>query len=103
MAEHSIDATETPTERHRLYEDALAILTGTLIMSLGIIIYSKAMLLTGSTSGLALLLQYATGAEFWLVFSLVNLPSTSWRSNGSAGCLRCAPSSPSASSRCFLG
>jgi uncharacterized membrane-anchored protein YitT (DUF2179 family) len=74
MAEHSIDATETPTERHRLYEDALAILTGTLIMSLGIIIYSKAMLLTGSTSGLALLLQYATGAEFWLVFSLVNLP-----------------------------
>ena len=28
MAEHSIDATETPTERHRLYEDALAILTG---------------------------------------------------------------------------
>lgn len=74
MAERSIDVSEVPAERHRLYEDALAILTGTLIMSLGIIIYSKAMLLTGSTSGLALLLQYATGAEFWLVFSLVNLP-----------------------------
>lgn len=69
-----IDATEVPAERHRLYEDALAILTGTLIMSLGVIIYSKAMLLTGSTSGLALLLQYATGAQFWLVFSLINLP-----------------------------
>ncbi|WP_173418712.1 YitT family protein [Ensifer adhaerens] len=69
-----IDTTEVPTERHRLYEDALAILTGTLIMSLGVIIYSKAMLLTGSTSGLALLLQYATGAQFWLVFSLINLP-----------------------------
>ncbi|MGF6178527.1 YitT family protein [Ensifer sp. 4252] len=69
-----IDATEEPAERHRLYEDALAILTGTLIMSLGVIIYSKAMLLTGSTSGLALLLQYATGAQFWLVFSLINLP-----------------------------
>ena len=74
MAERSIDVSEAPVERHRLYEDALAILTGTLIMSLGVIIYSKAMLLTGSTSGLALLLQYATGAEFWLVFSLVNLP-----------------------------
>jgi uncharacterized membrane-anchored protein YitT (DUF2179 family) len=73
-AERMIDATEVPTERHRLYEDALAILTGTLIMSLGVIIYSKAMLLTGSTSGLALLLQYATGAQFWLVFSLINLP-----------------------------
>ncbi|WP_141690226.1 MULTISPECIES: YitT family protein [unclassified Ensifer] len=69
-----IDANEVPAERHRLYEDALAILTGTLIMSLGVIIYSKAMLLTGSTSGLALLLQYATGAQFWLVFSLINLP-----------------------------
>ena len=74
MAERSIDVSEAPVERHRLYEDALAILMGTLIMSLGVIIYSKAMLLTGSTSGLALLLQYATGAEFWLVFSLVNLP-----------------------------
>ncbi|HEV7308673.1 YitT family protein [Ensifer sp.] len=74
MAEQSMTASDIPTERHRLYEDALAILTGTLIMSLGVVIYSKAMLLTGSTSGLALLLQYATGAEFWLVFSLVNLP-----------------------------
>lgn len=73
-AERMIDAIEVPAERHRLYEDALAILTGTLIMSLGVIIYSKAMLLTGSTSGLALLLQYATGTQFWLVFSLINLP-----------------------------
>ncbi|WEX88436.1 YitT family protein [Sinorhizobium garamanticum] len=63
-----------PTERHSLYEDALAILTGTLVVSLGVVIYSKAVLLTGSTAGLALLLQYATGAGFWLVFSLVNLP-----------------------------
>lgn len=62
------------TERHRLYEDVLAILTGTLVVSLGVVIYSKAVLLTGSTAGLALLLQYATGTSFWLMFSLVNLP-----------------------------
>lgn len=61
-------------ERHRLYEDVLAILTGTLIVALGVVIYGKAMLITGSTAGLALLLHYATGAGFWLVFSLVNLP-----------------------------
>ncbi|MQW86771.1 YitT family protein [Sinorhizobium saheli] len=61
-------------ERHRLYEDILAILTGTLIVALGVVIYGKAVLITGSTAGLALLLQYATGAGFWLVFSLVNLP-----------------------------
>jgi uncharacterized membrane-anchored protein YitT (DUF2179 family) len=73
-AEPMINTQDVPAERHHLFEDALAILTGTLIMSLGVIICSKAMLLTGSTSGLALLLQYATGAQFWLVFSLINLP-----------------------------
>jgi uncharacterized membrane-anchored protein YitT (DUF2179 family) len=72
MKETSIDAAET--DRHRLYEDVLAILTGTLVVSLGVVIYSKAVLLTGSTAGLALLLQYATGTSFWLMFSLVNLP-----------------------------
>lgn len=68
----AIDA--TPVDRHRLYEDLLAILTGALVVSLGLVIYSKAVLLTGSTAGLALLLQYATGLSFWLMFSLVNLP-----------------------------
>lgn len=63
-----------PVDRHRPYEDALAILTGTLVISLGVVIYSKAVLLMGSTAGLALLLQYATGSSFWLMFSLVNLP-----------------------------
>ncbi len=63
-----------PVDRHRLYEDVLAILAGTLVVSLGVVIYSKAVLLTGSTAGIALLLQYATGSSFWLMFSLVNLP-----------------------------
>ncbi|MBP2235935.1 uncharacterized membrane-anchored protein YitT (DUF2179 family) [Sinorhizobium kostiense] len=63
-----------PVDRHRPYEDVLAILTGTLVVSLGVAIYSKAVLLTGSSAGLALLLQYATGSSFWLMFSLVNLP-----------------------------
>ncbi|QFI68409.1 Transporter [Sinorhizobium alkalisoli] len=61
-------------DRHRFYEDVLAIVTGALVVSLGVVIYSKAVLLTGSTAGLALLLQYATGSSFWLMFSLVNLP-----------------------------
>lgn len=71
-AKTGLDA--APMERHRPYEDVLAILTGTLVVSLGVVIYSKAVLLTGSTAGLALLLQYATGTSFWLMFSLVNLP-----------------------------
>lgn len=100
-AEPMINTQDVPAERHHLFEDALAILTGTLIMSLGVIIYSKAMLLTGSTSGLALLLQYATGAQFWLVFSLINLPFYVLATNGSAGCLRCAPFLRSRWWRCF--
>ncbi|MGC4027075.1 MAG: YitT family protein [Mesorhizobium sp.] len=62
------------TERHTLFEDVQAILTGSLIVSLGVAMYSHAMLALGGNSGLALLLQYSTGWSFAVVFSLVNLP-----------------------------
>ena len=62
------------TERHKLYEDTLAMLFGTLFVAFGMLVYAKAVLLVGSTAGLALLVQYATGVSFWLVFFLVNLP-----------------------------
>ncbi len=62
------------TERHRLYEDALAILLGTLMVSIGIALFAKATIMTGGAAGLALLLQYATGLDFGLLFSAVNLP-----------------------------
>jgi uncharacterized membrane-anchored protein YitT (DUF2179 family) len=63
-----------PIERHRLYEDVLAMLTGTLFVSFGMLIYAKATLLVGSTAGLALLLHYVTGIGFGPIFFLVNLP-----------------------------
>ncbi len=59
---------------HRLHEDIAAGLTGTLIMALGVTLYSKATLLTGGTAGLALLLQYATPFDFGPLFFVVNLP-----------------------------
>lgn len=49
-------------------------LTGTLLTSLGITLYSKAMLATGGVTGLALLLQYATTFSFGTIFFLINLP-----------------------------
>ncbi len=61
-------------DRHRLYEDVLAMLTGTLLTSLGITLYSKAMLATGGVTGLALLLQYATKFSFGTIFFVINLP-----------------------------
>lgn len=63
----------TPS-KHTLYEDVFAILIGTALVSLGIVLYSKVLLTTGSTAGLALLLHYGTGIGFGPMFFLINLP-----------------------------
>ncbi|TPN35200.1 YitT family protein [Mesorhizobium sp. B1-1-6] len=61
-------------DRHGLHEDAFAMFLGTLFIALGTVIYAKATLLVGGMAGMALLLQYATGMQFWVAFSLINLP-----------------------------
>lgn len=61
-------------EKHSLHEDVLAMLLGTLFVAFGVVIYSKAVLLVGGMAGMALLLQYLTGMNFWLAFSVINLP-----------------------------
>ncbi|MRN42589.1 MULTISPECIES: YitT family protein [unclassified Brucella] len=61
-------------DRHRLYEDAIAMLIGTSFIALGITLYSHAMLMTGSTAGIALLIHYATGTGFGILYFLINLP-----------------------------
>ena len=66
--------TASQAERHSAYEDLIAIVIGTLFVALGVVIYTKAVLLAGSTAGLALLLQYASGIGFWWLFFAVNLP-----------------------------
>jgi uncharacterized membrane-anchored protein YitT (DUF2179 family) len=65
---------EARAERHRLYEDVLAMISGTMFVSLGTLIYTKTMLTVGSSAGLALLLSYASGWGFGLIFFLINLP-----------------------------
>jgi uncharacterized membrane-anchored protein YitT (DUF2179 family) len=63
-----------PIARHRLHEDVLALLTGTLFVSLGLALFSKATLVVGGTAGLALLIDYAGGWGFGAIFFAVNLP-----------------------------
>ncbi len=63
----------TPS-RHRLHEDIFAMLIGTMLVSLGIVFYAQVTLTTGSTAGLALLLQYVTGIPFGWLFFAINLP-----------------------------
>lgn len=69
-----MDPQELPTDPHRVHEDVMAMLVGTLFVALGVSFYTQAMLLTGSTAGLAFLLQYATGWRFGIGFFLINLP-----------------------------
>jgi uncharacterized membrane-anchored protein YitT (DUF2179 family) len=77
-------------ERHGLHEDALALVLGTLMVALGATIYAKAVLVIGGMAGVALLLQYTSGIEFWLGFSLINLPFylLGWKRLGGAFVLR---------------
>lgn len=59
---------------HRPYEDALALVVGTALIALGLTVYTEATLVTGSTAGLALLIQYAGGIPFGWAFFALNLP-----------------------------
>ena len=63
-----------PALRHGLYEDLQALVTGTLFVSLGVVMFGHTGLLTGGTAGVAFLIHYATGWNFGLVFFAINLP-----------------------------
>lgn len=63
-----------PIERHSLFDDAQALVTGTLFISLGVVMFNHTGLLTGGTAGLAFLLHYASGISFGKIFFLLNLP-----------------------------
>ena len=59
---------------HSLTEDAVAIFTGVLLISVGVAFFTSAGLLTGGTAGLAFLLHYATGIGFGKIFFVLTLP-----------------------------
>jgi len=75
-----------PPPKHRIYEDIQALLTGTLFVSLGIVMFGHTGLLTGGTAGVAFLLHYATGWNFGLLFFAVNVPfyGLAWKRMGKA-------------------
>ncbi len=69
---------------HWPHEDIQALVTGTLFVALGVVMFGQAGLLTGGTAGIAFLIRYATGMDFGLAFFLVNLPFYlfAWRRMG---------------------
>lgn len=60
--------------RHRSSEDLQALLTGTIFVALGVLMFKEVGLLTGGTAGVAFWLHYATGWNFGLIFFTINLP-----------------------------
>lgn len=87
-----VDAPTTATSRlrHGLVENALALVTGTFVVSLGLHLLQGVHSVTGGTAGLALLLSYATGWSFGVLYLLVTLPFVvlAWRLKGPAFTLR---------------
>ncbi|MEL6687303.1 MAG: YitT family protein [Pseudomonadota bacterium] len=59
---------------HTVLEDVQGFLSGALLCALGVLIFSHLGLITGQTAGLALLIAYATGWNFGLVFFVLNIP-----------------------------
>jgi len=59
---------------HSIPEDVLGILTGTFLTSFGLHLLHASGAVTGGTAGLSLLLGYATGWPFWVLFAVINVP-----------------------------
>lgn len=69
---------------HSGLDDAQALLTGTLFVALGLVLFRHAGLVTGGTAGIAFLAHYALAVPFGFAFFLVNLPFyvLAWRRMG---------------------
>lgn len=70
--------------QHTPFEDAQAIFTGTLFISLAMILFGQVGLITGGTAGVAFVLHHLTGISFGKLFFAINLPfyGFSWKRMG---------------------
>ncbi|QDL55125.1 YitT family protein [Rhodoferax aquaticus] len=64
----------SPSLKHKPYEDIQALVTGSLFVAFGVLMFGHTGLLTGGTAGLAFLAHYASGWNFGALFFIINLP-----------------------------
>lgn len=78
------DVSTLPAPPHTLLEDMQAIVSGTMLVSLGVALFGKVGLITGGTVGLGFLLHYASGIGFGKLFFVINLPfyALAWKKKG---------------------
>ncbi len=71
-------------QRHSLFDDLQGLVIGTFFVALGLVLLRHTGLLTGGTAGIALVLHYATGWHFGLLFFGLNLPfyALAWQRMG---------------------
>lgn len=59
---------------HRFYEDVLALFCACIFVSLGIVLFNTHSLVTGGTTGIAIIAAHSLPVSFGLLFFLVNIP-----------------------------
>jgi len=74
MTEKTQSPPKNRPRRHSVLEDTQGLVFGTGMAAFGLLILGHLGLVTGQTAGLALLVSYATGLSFGMVFFVVNLP-----------------------------
>lgn len=74
MTAQQLETAAVPGVRHSVLEDVFGLVTGTFVASLGIYLLKSAHAVTGGTAGLSLLLTYASGWPFGVLYFLTNLP-----------------------------
>lgn len=82
--------TAPTTAPHHPYEDVLAVLIGTTLVAVGVLLFRTADIPMGGTVGVAYLAHYASGFNFGTLFFLINLPFyvLAWRGMGQAFTLK---------------
>lgn len=76
-AEEKVGASVLPDDalvRHTLAEDAFALIEAAVLFAIGVIFLKACGQVTGSLSGLSLLISYWTGYPFGWIFAAINLP-----------------------------
>lgn len=70
--------------RHSVFDDVQALVTGTLFVGLGLVLFRHAGLVTGGTAGVAFIAHYAGAGPFGAWFFAINLPFyvLAWRRMG---------------------
>jgi len=77
-------AADAQARHHSVFDDVQALVTGTLFVALGLMLFRQAGLMTGGTAGIALVVHYASGWRFGALFFALNLPFywLAWRRMG---------------------